>query len=277
MTGGSISPFIADIRDLEKMESVFHGFRPEIIIHAAAYKHVPILEYFPEEAVKTNIFGTLNLGELAIKYGVSKFINISTDKAVNPTSVMGTTKRIGEEILQTLNRQHGTRFISVRFGNVLGSRGSVIPLFNEQIQRGGPVTVTHPDMKRYFMATTEAVLLVLEAAAAGDGGEVFILDMGKPIKIVDLAREMIRLSGHEPNVEIAIVYSGLRPGEKLFEELIGAEEGSESTNHTKIFKAKSNRDWTKGDLWKSIDRLTLCANCCKREDIIEVLQTIVPT
>ena len=276
--GGVASPYIADIRDAGKIESVLDRFRPEIVIHAAAYKHVPILEHFPEEAVKTNIFGTRILGELANKYGVLKFVNISTDKAINPTSVMGTSKRVGEEILQVLNKRKGTCFISVRFGNVLGSRGSVIPLFKEQILRGGPVTVTHPAMKRYFMATAEAVLLVLEAAAAGEGGEVFILDMGEPIKIDELAREMIRLSGHEPDVDIAIVYSGLRPGEKLFEELIGAEEGSEPTEHPKIFRAISSREWTESFFWQSVDHLkTLCENCCQREEIIEVLKTIVPT
>jgi FlaA1/EpsC-like NDP-sugar epimerase len=260
------------------MESVFAGFRPEIVIHAAAYKHVPILEHFPEEAVKTNVIGTRILGELANTFGVSKFINISTDKAINPTSVMGTSKRIGEEILQVFNKRNGTRFISVRFGNVLGSRGSVIPLFKEQIQSGGPVTVTHPDMKRYFMATAEAVLLVLEAAASGEGGEVFILDMGEPIKIDDLAREMIRLSGHEPDVDIAIVYTGLRPGEKLFEELLGAQEGSEATGYPKIFRARTRQEGTEGVLWESVDRLKmLCANYCQREDIIEVMKTIVPT
>ena len=276
--GGSVHPYIADIRDKGRMDSVFKNFRPEIIIQTAALKHVPILEYFPEEALKTNVFGTRNLGELAIKHGIAKFVNISTDKAINPTSIMGTSKRVGEEILRELNKEKKTRFVSVRFGNVLGSRGSVIPLFKEQIRRGGPVTVTHPDMKRYFMASSEAVLLVLEAAASGEGGEVFLLDMGKPVKIDDLAREMIRLSGHEPNVDMAIVYSGLRPGEKLFEELIGAEEGSEPTEYLKIFKTKTNRSWTGSGLWASVDRLvTLCANNPRREDIIEVLKTIVPT
>lgn len=276
--GGSIYPYIADIRDKGSMDAVFQSLRPEIIIQTAALKHVPILEHFPEEALKTNVFGTRNLGELAIKHGVAKFVNISTDKAINPTSIMGTSKRIGEEILQALNTQKGTRFVSVRFGNVLGSRGSVIPLFKEQIQRGGPVTVTHPDMKRYFMATSEAVLLVLEAAAAGEGGEVFLLDMGEPVKIDDLAREMIRLSGHEPDVDIAIIYSGLRPGEKLFEELIGVEEGSEPTEYLKIFKVKTNRQSTESGLWESVDHLmTLCANNPKREDIIKVLKTIVPS
>lgn len=276
--GGSIYPYIADIRDTEKMDSVFQHFRPEIVIHSAAYKHVPILEHFPDEAIKTNIFGTKNLGELSIKYGVSKFVNISTDKAINPTSIMGTTKRVGEEILRVLNKRNETKFVSVRFGNVLGSRGSVIPLFKEQIQRGGPVTVTHPDMKRYFMATAEAVLLVLEAAAAGEGGEVFILDMGEPVRIDDLAREMIRLSGHEPDVDIAIVYSGLRPGEKLFEELIGAEEGSEPTEHPKIFITKTHSEWKESILWDCLDRLKMLrVNDDAREDIIKIFKMIVPT
>jgi FlaA1/EpsC-like NDP-sugar epimerase len=276
--GGGLLPYIADIRDIGKMDMVFDGFRPEIVIHAAAYKHVPILEHFPEEAIKTNVLGTRNLGELAVKYDVAKFVNISTDKAINPTSIMGSSKRVGEEILRTLDKRKNSRFISVRFGNVLGSRGSVIPLFKEQIQNGGPVTVTHPDMKRYFMATSEAVLLVLEAAAFGEGGEIFLLDMGEPIKIDDLAREMIRFSGHEPDGDIAIVYSGLRPGEKLFEELMGAEEGSESTRHPKIFKAKTRSEWMESALWESVDRLeTASAHVCKREDFIGLIKTIVPT
>ena len=276
--GGNLSPFIADIRDAGKMEAVFSAFQPEIVIHAAAYKHVPILEHFPEEAVKTNVMGTRILGELAVKYGVSKFVNISTDKAINPTSVMGTTKRIGEGILQVLNKRNTTRFVSVRFGNVLGSRGSVIPLFKEQILSGGPVTVTHPDMKRYFMATSEAVLLVLEAAASGEGGEVFILDMGEPVKIDDLAREMVRLSGHEADVDIAIVYTGLRPGEKLFEELLGASEGAEPTEHQKIFKAKTQREWPEHVLWESVAQLQQLSEASgARDDLIDVMKTIVPT
>ena len=276
--GGSILPIVGDIRDTGKMEMVFEKFRPEIVVHAAAYKHVPILEHFPEEAVKTNICGTKILGKLAEKYGVIKFVNISTDKAINPTSIMGTSKRVGEEILQILNKKNGTRFISVRFGNVLGSRGSVIPLFKEQIQRGGPVTVTHPEMKRYFMATSEAVLLVLEAAAAGEGGEVFILDMGEPIKIDDLAREMIRLGGYKPDVDMAIVYSGLRPGEKLFEELLGAQEGSEATEYPKIFKAKTSHNWTEENFWGTVEKLeSACEKSCRKEEIVEILKEIVPT
>jgi len=215
-----IRPVVADIRDAAKMERIFASGQPEIVIHSAAYKHVPILEDFPEEAIKTNVLGTKILAELAIKYGAERFVNISTDKAINPTSVMGSSKRVAEELLRAMNRRNSTRFISVRFGNVLGSRGSVIPLFEDQIKRGGPVTVTHPEMKRYFMAISEAVILVLQAAAAGEGGEVFVLDMGEPIKIVDLAKEMIRLSGFEPEEDIPIVFQGLDRG-KLLRSFLG--------------------------------------------------------
>ncbi|MGC9057409.1 MAG: polysaccharide biosynthesis protein [Candidatus Saccharicenans sp.] len=284
--GGKLEPVVADIRDRAKMARLFDYCRPQVVIHSAAYKHVPMLEEFPEEAIKTNVLGTKILAELAIEYGVEKFVNISTDKAINPTSVMGSSKRVSEELLRAMNRRNGTRFISVRFGNVLGSRGSVIPVFEEQIKRGGPVTVTHPEMKRYFMATSEAVILVLQAAAAGEGGEVFILDMGEPIKIVDLAREMIRLSGYEPDVDIPIIFTGVRPGEKLFEELLGAEEGSEPTDHPKIFKARSSKDkYDNGNrkafddqLLSNIDRLIeMSKNSAGKEEIIELMKRIVPT
>jgi FlaA1/EpsC-like NDP-sugar epimerase len=277
-TDTEIVPVIGDIRDKVKMESVFAKFQPEIILHSAAYKHVPVLEGYPEEAVKTNVLGTKILGELALKYKAEKFVYISTDKAINPTSVMGSTKRAGEEMLRILNRRNRTKFISVRFGNVLGSRGSVIPLFEEQIKRGGPVTVTHPEMKRYFMATSEAVLLVLEAAAIGEGGEAFILDMGEPIKILDLARDMIRLSGYEPDVDIPIVFSGLRPGEKLFEELLGAEEGSEPTDHPRIFKAKNPRVRPADETFLRIEKLiSMCYDGADRDSIVNGLADIVPT
>jgi FlaA1/EpsC-like NDP-sugar epimerase len=273
-----VFPVIADIRDRAKIESIFSEFRPEIILHSAAYKHVPVLESFPEEAVKTNVLGTKILGELALKYGVERFVYISTDKAINPTSVMGATKRVGEEMLRVLNGRNGTKFISVRFGNVLGSRGSVIPVFENQIKRGGPVTVTHPEMKRYFMATSEAVLLVLEAAAIGRGGETFILDMGEPIKILDLAREMIRLSGHEPDVDIPIVFSGLRPGEKLYEELLGAEEGSEPTDLARIFKAHNPKVKPDDETFHKIEALINgCREHRDRGRIVQGLIEIVPT
>lgn len=277
-TSAEVIPVVGDIRDRIKMETVFEKYRPEIVLHAAAYKHVPILEFYPEEAVKTNVMGTRNLGELALKYKVERFVNISTDKAINPTSVMGSTKRVGEELLKILNGKNGTKFISVRFGNVIGSRGSVIPVFMEQIKKGGPVTVTHPEMKRYFMMTAEAVLIVLEAAAAGQGGEAYALDMGEPVKIVDLAREMIKLSGHEPDVDIPIVFTGLRAGEKLFEELLGAEEGTEPTAHAKVYKARNSRSRDEHELIAQIDRLIdLCSGSCRREEIIGCLKEIVPT
>jgi FlaA1/EpsC-like NDP-sugar epimerase len=277
-TGVEIVEVIGDIKDRVKMEDVFANFRPEIILHSAAYKHVPVLESYPEEAVKTNVLGTKILGELSLKYKVEKFVYISTDKAINPTSVMGSTKRVGEEMLRVLNGRNGTKFISVRFGNVLGSRGSVIPVFEEQIKKGGPVMVTHPEMKRYFMATSEAVLLVLEAAAIGEGGEAYVLDMGEPIRILDLAKEMIRLSGHEPDVDIPIVFSGLRPGEKLFEELLGAEEGSEPTEHARIFRVRNPKVRPEDETLQKIEKLiNACYDGSDRRNIIDGLVDIVPT
>ena len=217
------------------------------------------------------------MAEIAIESGVEKFVFISTDKAINPTSIMGASKRIAEEILRAFNRRNGTKFISVRFGNVLGSRGSVIPVFKEQIQRGGPVTVTHPDMKRYFMATAEAVLLVLEAAAAGDGGEVFVLDMGEPVKIEDLAKEMIKLSGFEPGVEIPIIYTGLRPGEKLFEELFGKTE-TEPMKFEKIYKVIPKQVLGEDELLRQVDRLKqACNGSFVKKEVVDIFQKIVPT
>lgn len=272
-----IVPLLGNINDAVKMRSVFEEFRPEILIHSAAYKHVPMLELFPEEAVKTNVMGTKILAELSIEFGIEKFVYISTDKAINPTSIMGSTKRIGEELLCTLNGKNETRFICVRFGNVLGSRGSVIQLFKEQIKKGGPVTVTHADMKRYFMAIPEAVLLVLEASAIGEGGEAYVLDMSHPINIVDLAREMIKLSGHEPDVDIPIVFSGIRPGEKLFEELLSAEEGSEPTEHPKIFRVKNSGERNEKELMAKIDHLVnLSVGENSKEEIIAGIKDIVP-
>lgn len=271
-------PVIADIRDRGKISAVFAVHKPEIILHAAAYKHVPILEHYPEEAVKTNIKGTMILAEEAIKTGVKIFINISTDKAINPTSVMGATKRAAEEILRILNSRNGVRFVSVRFGNVIGSRGSVVPLFQEQIRKGGPVTVTHSDMRRYFMAVSEAVLLVLEAATGGVGGETFVLDMGEPIKIVDLAREMIVLSGKQPDVDIPIVFTGLRPGEKLFEDILGAQEETERTKYDKIFKAKNAHIGSEHEIMQKAKCLV---ECTERGDCqsfpTDLLSAIVPT
>ena len=228
-------PVLCDIRDYSVVEQVFKEFQPQVVFHAAAYKHVPMQEYFPWEAVKTNIFGTSNLSDIAIKNDVEKFVLVSTDKAVKPTNVMGATKRIAEMITQNSNRiNNKTEFMAVRFGNVLGSSGSVIPIFQEQIKKGGPVTVTDPDMERYFMSIPEASQLILQAGSLGIGGEVFILDMGSPIKIVDIANELIRLSGYEPELDISIKYTGTRPGEKKIEELSLPTEQLDKTKHDKI-------------------------------------------
>lgn len=222
-------PVVGNIRDNGKIEKIFCEYKPHVVFHAAAYKHVPVMEEHPDEAVKNNVFGTLVVGEASIKYGTEKFILVSTDKAVNPTSVMGATKRLAEKAIVELNKRNNTIFAAVRFGNVLGSRGSVIPIFKEQIMKGGPVEVTHPEIKRYFMVTSESVLLILQAGAMAEGGEIFVLDMGEPVKIVDLAREMIRLSGFEPDRDIPVVFTGLRRGEKLYEDLLTAER--ERTQH----------------------------------------------
>ncbi|MGQ9778254.1 MAG: polysaccharide biosynthesis protein [Bacillota bacterium] len=233
-------PIIADIRDRERLQEVFAQHRPGVIFHAAAHKHVPLMEEAPAEAVKNNVFGTLNVAELAHEYGAKSFVLISTDKAVRPTSVMGATKRLAEIIVQDLARRSPTRFCAVRFGNVIGSRGSVVPLFQHQIARGGPVTVTDERMVRFFMTASEAASLVIQAGAMGKGGEIFVLDMGEPVRIIDLARELIRLAGLEPGKDIEIVITGPRPGEKLFEEVLTAEEGVNATKHARIFVAKPN-------------------------------------
>ena len=234
------------------------------------------MEFFPEEAVKTNVFGTYNVATAAIESGVEKFVNISTDKAVNPTSIMGATKRLAEIICRVLNDLGKTKFISVRFGNVLGSRGSVVPIFLEQIKKGGPVTVTHPEMKRYFMTIPEAVLLVFQAAAMGEGGEVFVLDMGEPVKIVKLAEELIRLQGLEPYKDIDIVFTGLRPGEKLFEELLTAEEGTDRTYHEKIYKARIKKNFSLEELKGILQTLKFVIENNKTDDIKSILKKYVP-
>ena len=229
----NIVPLIGDITDTARVQQVFAKYRPEVVVHAAAHKHVPMMEANPAEAVKNNVFGTAVVAQAARTYGVEAFVMISTDKAVNPKSVMGTTKRVAELIIQS-NAGAGTRFVAVRFGNVLGSAGSVVPLFREQIAKGGPVTVTHPEMRRYFMTIPEAAQLVLQAGALGEGGEIFLLDMGEPVRIVDLARDLIELSGLRPDVDIPIQFTGLRPGEKLFEELLLSGEAYDRTPHPKI-------------------------------------------
>jgi len=232
---------IASVKDSERMEEVFKAHRPQIIFHAAAYKHVPVMEENPCEAVKTNVFGTKIVADLAMKYSVEKFVMISTDKAVNPTNVMGATKRFAEIYIQSLNRKadNHTAFITTRFGNVLGSNGSVIPIFRQQIRKGGPLTVTDPKIIRYFMTIPESCRLVLEAGTMGKGGEIFLFDMGEPVKILDLARRMIKLSGLEPDKDIEIKFTGLRPGEKLYEELLSNKENTLPTYHNKIFIAKT--------------------------------------
>lgn len=230
--------YVGDVIDGEKVREVFASVKPQIVFHAAAYKHVSLMEQDPVEAIKTNVFGTRTVSGAALGAGTECFVYVSTDKAVNPSSVMGATKRVGEMICQLANQKGQTRFISVRFGNVLDSRGNVIAIFREQIKRGGPLTITHPDMKRYFMTNPEACLLVMQASTMGKGGEVFVLDMGSLVKVVDLAKEMIRLSGLEPDKDIPIVFTGSRPGEKLFEEMLTSEEREGVTTHAKIFSAR---------------------------------------
>ncbi len=238
-----------DVRDETRLAEVFGEHKPQIVFHAAAYKHVPMMEYNPKEAVKVNIFGTYLLAKTSAKHSVEKFIMISTDKAVRPTSVMGATKRMAEHICKAFNNSgstngSSTRFISVRFGNVLGSRGSVLPLFLDQLKHGGPLTVTHRDMRRYFMTIPEAVSLVLQASTMGEGGEVFVLDMGEPVKIVELAEELIRIHGLEPYIDIDIETVGLRPGEKLFEEILTAEEGTVASKHERVYVARDSEKYS---------------------------------
>ena len=270
---GPIIPIIADIRDKQQLDQIFTQYNPQVVFHAAAHKHVPLMEIQPMAAVLNNIYGTRNVADVAGRHGVERFVMISTDKAVNPTSVMGATKRVAEKVIISMNDTYDTKYITVRFGNVLGSRGSVIPLFKKQIEAGGPVTVTDPEMTRYFMTIPEASQLVLQAGAMGKGGEVFLLDMGEPVKIIDLARNMIRLSGLEPDKDIHIKITGLRPGEKKYEELLTSEEGTNRTNHTKIFEAALDtvdRDWL-------IDKIATFDSCETDMDVIGVLQDIIPT
>lgn len=269
------TPIIADVRDRGRLEQVFREYRPTVVFHAAAHKHVPLMENAPDEAVKNNVFGTRNVAELSDKYQVKRFVMISTDKAVNPTSVMGATKRVAEMLIQLLAQKSKTKFCAVRFGNVLGSRGSVIPLFQHQIAKGGPVTVTDPEMVRYFMTIPEAVSLVIQAGAMGEYGEIFILDMGEPVKIIDLARDLIRLSGLEPGKDIEIQYCGIRPGEKLYEEILTAEEGTNSTRHERIYMSRPN-DINPERFWEDLTYLEKWVSVADRVKVVAKLTQMVP-
>lgn len=271
----TFEPLVCDICDAARVAEIFRTTRPEVVFHAAAHKHVPLMERNPGEAIKNNIFGTAQLGQLAVSSGIDKFVLISTDKAINPTSVMGASKRAAEMLLLGLAQAGKTRFMVVRFGNVLGSTGSVIPIFKEQIARGGPVTVTHPEMQRYFMTIPEASQLVLQAGAMGQGGEIFVLDMGEPVKIVDLAKQLITLSGLTPDVDVQIEFTGMRPGEKLFEELGFAEERMSKTEHTKIFVGRMSPD--KGTLkLEDLDELRDLRESTDRNAVRLALRKVVP-
>lgn len=269
----SLLPTIADVRDKDRIQRIFTDYKPEVVFHAAAHKHVPLMEMQPVEAVRNNIYGTKTVAEAADRAGTGIFVMISTDKAVNPTSVMGATKRVAELIIQNMNRISSTRFVAVRFGNVLGSRGSVVPLFKKQIALGGPITITHPDMKRYFMTIPEAAQLVLQAGAMAMGGEVYVLDMGEPVKIIDMACDLIELSGLTPHEDIELKFTGLRPGEKLFEELLTAEEGTTATKHQKIYIANLKAVEEK----KIMQGLQALQSAALPIDIINTLHELIPT
>lgn len=267
---------IASVRDEHKMDKIFEQYKPEIVFHAAAHKHVPLMEDSPCEAIKNNVFGTQNVVNLSDKYNVKKFVLISTDKAVNPTNIMGATKRCCEMIVQTKNKTSKTEFVAVRFGNVLGSNGSVVPLFKKQIEEGGPVTVTHEEVTRFFMTIPEAVSLVLQASAMAKGGEIFVLDMGEPVKIIDLARNLIKLSGFEPNVDIKIEVTGLRPGEKLYEEVLMDEEGLQKTSNNQI-RIGRPIDIDEAEFKKELNILKRVADNDQDEKVDLIMKSIVPT
>ena len=272
---------IADVRDRSRMEQIFAEMRPDIVYHAAAYKHVPLMESYPNEAIRANVAGTKNMADMAVKYGVQRFVMISTDKAVNPSNIMGASKRIAEIYVQSLfhklqkENPDCTKFITTRFGNVLGSNGSVIPYFQKQIAAGGPVTVTHPDIIRYFMTIPEACCLVMEASTLGQGGEIFVFDMGKPVKILDLARNMIRLAGYTPGKDMQIVFTGLRPGEKLYEELLNQKEKTLPTSNSKIMIARV-REFDYDAVSPQIDQLIATCRQDKTFTTVKQMKQIVP-
>ena len=274
-------PVIADVRNRERIEQIFSEMRPDVVYHAAAYKHVPLMESFPNEAIQANVLGTKNMADMAVKYHCQQFVMISTDKAVNPTNIMGASKRIAEIYVQSLFRKlhekdpDCTRFITTRFGNVLGSNGSVIPYFRKQIAAGGPVTVTHPDIIRYFMTIPEACCLVMEASTLGEGGEIFIFDMGEPVKILDLARNMIRLAGYTPEKDIPIVFTGLRPGEKLYEELLNQKETTIPTANDKIMVARV-REFDFDRVSEQVDLLIKTSRQTKPFMTVKLMKQLVP-
>jgi FlaA1/EpsC-like NDP-sugar epimerase len=288
--------FIGDVRDLQRMEKLFETYKPHYVYHAAAYKHVPLMENNPAEAIRANVGGTKLIADLSVRFGVQKFVMISTDKAVNPTNVMGASKRVAEIYVQSLNKSLSTdgfifsnglsyineqevkpitKFITTRFGNVLGSNGSVIPRFKQQIEKGGPITVTHPEITRYFMTIPEACRLVLEAGCMGKGGEIFVFDMGKSVKIIELAKKMIRLSGFEPNIDIKIEFSGLRPGEKLYEELLNDNENTLPTHHEKIMIGKV-REYVFEEVEKKIYDLIESAKTGSDREVVIHMKKLVP-
>jgi len=271
----SFEVVIGDIRNKERLANVFRTFKPHLVYHAAAYKHVPMMENNPSESILTNIFGTKNVADLAVEYGVQKFVMVSTDKAVNPTNVMGASKRIAEIYIQSLGKTAQTKFVTTRFGNVLGSNGSVIPRFKKQIEAGGPVTITHPDITRFFMTIPEACQLVLEAGCLGKGGEIYVFDMGKSVKIVDLARKMIKLSGLQEGKDIEIIYTGLRPGEKLYEELLADSENTLPTHHPQILIGKVKEyDFT--EVAQKINELIRLFDKQNNTEIVTLMKSIVP-
>ncbi len=272
---GETTAVLVDVKDKDKLEKAFRKYRPQVVFHAAAYKHVPMMERHPDEAFKNNVMGTRNTAELADAYGVQTFILVSTDKAVNPTSVMGASKRLAELVVKDINRNSKTRFAAVRFGNVLGSRGSVIPTFIKQIEKGGPVTVTHPEMKRFFMTIPEAVQLIIQAGAMAEGAEIFVLDMGKPVKISDLACDLIRLTGREPGKDIQIEYTGIRPGEKLYEELFTDREDMASTKHQRIFISRKDIDDVYINVGKTLQTFAKTGSHSRKE-IIELISSMLP-